>query len=135
MRLGPCAGCAARRPRPQFGYEHDPQRSVPGPRSVRSGCGGSFSCSAFGFDAGGFDILRNSRQIYPDNDGRMTSATNTIASGTAMLRMMAARSMVSVSRTIVCTKNVSSRVRYKIPRALASGAIRWLSASGNWGKR
>jgi hypothetical protein len=45
-----------------------------------------------------------------------------------MLRMMAARSMVSVSRTIVCTKNVSSRVRYKIPRALASGAIRWLSA-------
>jgi hypothetical protein len=63
----------------------------------------------------------------------MKSAINTIATGMAMLSIMAAKSMVveSVSRTTVCTENFSSRVRYKIGRALASGAIRWLSVLRN----
>lgn len=67
--------------------------------------------------------------MYSDNGDWMKSAINTIATGMAMLSIMAARSMLvgSVSRTTVCTENFSSRVRYKIGRALASGAIRWLS--------
>ena len=71
--------------------------------------------------------------MYSDNGDWMKSAINTIATGMAMLSIMAARSMVveSVSRTTVCTENFASRVRYKIGRALASGAIRWLSVLTN----
>jgi hypothetical protein len=85
---------------------HDSYPSVPGPCSVRFDFGGSFSCSAFGFDVGGFDTLRNSCQMYSDNRDWVKSAINTIATGMAMLSIMAARSIVveSVSRRTVCTE-------------------------------
>ena len=46
--------------------------------------------------------------MYSDNGDWMKSAINTIATRTAMLNIMAARSMVveSVSRTTVCTEKL-----------------------------
>jgi hypothetical protein len=67
--------------------------------------------------------------MYSDNGEWVKSTINAIATRTAMLSIMAARSMVVES--VVCTENFSSRVRYKIGRALASGAIRWLSVLRN----